>query len=207
MNLYSFPNIGYVFEPLPTDVYASLRKTADECLKNAVPYNNRLMGRIQDEYDMSLENKVFSNYLLRNIVEDYDAALGNYSRSYAVADEKYELFVSSLWLNKQKKHEFNPVHRHKGVYSFVVWLDIPYTLVDEAASYPDAIGGNKAGAFEFQYTDALGRISQLTFEQDKELEGSICVFPASLNHCVYPFRTTDKYRVSVAGNIGIKRIP
>lgn len=204
MGIYSFPSIGYVFESLPTDVYEGLRKTAQECIEKAVPYNNNLVGHIQTEYDMTLENTTFSNYLLRHIVEEYDRQT-SLSQSFVLAGEKYELVVSSLWLNKQKKHEFNPVHVHKGVYSFVVWLDIPYTLADEAAFYPDAVGENRAGAFEFQYTDALGRVAQLTFEQDKELEGSICVFPASLNHCVYPFRTTDKCRISVAGNIGIKR--
>jgi hypothetical protein len=37
---------------------------------------------------------------------------------------------------------------------------------------------------------------------DKEWEGKIALFPAKLNHLVYPFYTSDEPRISISGNIG-----
>ena len=36
-----------------------------------------------------------------------------------------ELKLESLWVNYQKQHEFNPLHNHFGLISFVIWMKIP----------------------------------------------------------------------------------
>ena len=36
---------------------------------------------------------------------------------------------------------------------------------------------------------------------DKEFEGKILMFPAGLSHCVYPFYTSNKKRITSSGNI------
>ena len=38
-----------------------------------------------------------------------------------------EYHLSNFWVNFQHQHEFNPAHNHTGIYSFVVWLQIPTT--------------------------------------------------------------------------------
>jgi dolichol kinase len=40
---------------------------------------------------------------------------------------------------------------------------------------------------------------------DKSMEGTVTMFPSSMIHCVYPFRTSDGERISIAGNIYPKR--
>lgn len=124
---------------------------------------------------------------------------------------RYQLYLDSLWVNKQKKHEFNPIHFHSGALSFVIWLNIPYELEDETNHFPLISGTspeNKdnfyTSKFCFVYTDVLGQIKQFPVPVDKTFEGTILMFPSSLQHTVYPFYTSDDYRISVSGNIRIR---
>ena len=54
---------------------------------------------------------------------------------------------------------------------------------------------------DFVYTDIWGRISSHSLNLDKSCEGKIAIFPSVLNHIVYPFHTSDNYRISVSGNL------
>ena len=116
-----------------------------------------------------------------------------------------EIELFNLWVNFQKKHEFNPIHIHDGLYSFVIWHKVPYLYEDERERLPhmkqDQI---RAGMFAFFYSEPGGKIHQEAIPVDNKWEGKICLFPASLNHCVYPFYTSDEYRISISGNIGFK---
>lgn len=113
-----------------------------------------------------------------------------------------KLWLSSIWVNFQQKYEFNPVHAHSGVYSFVIWTKIPFDRDDEMQKAPGSRSSDpKAGAFEFVYPNVLGSIGVQQFPMTKELEGKIVLFPAMLSHQVYPFYTADGYRISVSGNI------
>ena len=35
------------------------------------------------------------------------------------------MFLDNFWVNYQKETEFNPLHTHHGVLSFVAWMKIP----------------------------------------------------------------------------------
>jgi hypothetical protein len=65
------------------------------------------------------------------------------------------------------------------------------------------LGKGYQGQFEFVYSDMLGSIKTLRLANDKSFEGSICVFPAELQHQVYP-HYQDEYRITVSGNIRAK---
>jgi hypothetical protein len=56
------------------------------------------------------------------------------------------------------------------------------------------------GHFQFIYTNSLGHISSYDIPADKTYNNKMVIFPASLSHAVYPFSTSDKYRISVSGN-------
>ena len=117
---------------------------------------------------------------------------------------KAKLLLKSLWVNYQYKNEFNPLHQHKGVYSFVIWMKIPYSW-DEQIKLPQFRDMNKkdikAGNFAFAYTDTLGDVITSTYNLTPEYEGYMLFFPARLRHCVYPFYETENPRISIAGNL------
>ena len=115
-----------------------------------------------------------------------------------------ELELERIWVTIQRKTEFLPIHNHSGIYSFVLWTDIPFSLEDEAECSPNpTTEKNRAGLFQFVYTDTLGKLGLLTLPVDKKWQGRMCVFPSELNHQVYPFYSSNDVRVSIAGNFRI----
>ena len=63
------------------------------------------------------------------------------------------LSVKHLWVNFQKKYDFNPIHNHTGTLSFVIWMKIPYTQEDEAntARTKGIAEGCLSGCFTFLF--------------------------------------------------------
>ena len=114
------------------------------------------------------------------------------------------LLLSHLWVNYQYKTEFNPTHSHSGVYSFVIWMKIPYSW-DEQIKLPQfndmKQSDIKAGNFEFEFTDILGDVMSSGFQLSPKLEGMMVFFPSKLRHCVYPFYGNDEPRISISGNL------
>ena len=113
------------------------------------------------------------------------------------------LQLNQLWVNFQKKHEFNPVHNHSGLFSFIIFVQIPYDLEREKKEGPGSLSNsNFTSCLQFHPTTMLGRQSEETIHVDKSYEGGIYFFNAELMHCVYPFFTSDDYRITVSGNVG-----
>ncbi len=208
----SFTNIGVVESTLPEDIFQLLKTSIDNLTEDAETYNTRLVGHIREEYSLDHINDKLSGYII-GVANAWSAAHPGYIAGFEEAhknNNNYELQLTSLWVNKQKKYEFNPLHTHPSVLSFVIWIKIPYSLEDEINYFPPVSGkdsdrGNvHTSKFCFVYVDTLGRIKQVPIPVDSSYEGTIMMFPSALNHIVYPFYTSDEYRISVSGNIRIK---
>jgi hypothetical protein len=112
-----------------------------------------------------------------------------------------DLYLRDVWVNFQKKYEFNPQHNHSGIISFVIWISIPYNINDEMLVSPGKNSAkNVAGHFSFHYSNINGNICSHALPIDKEFENHIIMFPSNVLHSVYPFYSSDAYRISVAGN-------
>ena len=113
------------------------------------------------------------------------------------------LSVKHLWVNFQKKYDFNPIHNHTGTLSFVIWMKIPYTQEDEAntARTKGIAEGCLSGCFTFLFTGMLGQIIKHNYHLNPSYDGTILIFPSQMNHAVYPFYTSDEERISISGNI------
>ena len=44
----------------------------------------------------------------------------------------------------------------------------------------------------------------MNIELDRNSAGKMVIFPATLKHSVYPFYTSDDYRISVSGNFTLR---
>lgn len=172
---------------------------------SAVPANEELIGHIDHEYFLPDECKQQLERLVLPMVGAYLQEYPTYNRAkLSVLSHGVPIVLRDAWVNFQKKYEYNPVHDHGGCFSFVLWLNIPYTREDEDAVsftqklHKDALTSN--GKFEFFYNDTLGGIYSHKLPIDPSYEGMILLFPSSMKHCVYPFYTSDDYRISVSGN-------
>ena len=117
-----------------------------------------------------------------------------------------KLKLDGCWINFQKKYDFQPMHDHAGVYSFIIFYDIPYDIEEEKAASPCVQGGDARvnGHLEFHYVDYKGRICTMSIPADKNWHGRLIIFPADLKHSVNPFYSSDEYRITISGNLAFE---
>jgi hypothetical protein len=198
-----FNNVGYIVADVPMDLMDKLREKIYQIQNNpelAVPGNKGLIGHIIKEYELTNSEKLLEPYILE-LVEKYDSSFdfGKQIKSYT---DGVPLTLGTPWVNFQKKYEFNPVHNHSGILSYVIYVKIPYDLEQEFAEGPGKLSNQPMnGCFQFLFTNSLGHVAVHTMNIDKTFENKILLFPAMMNHCVYPFYTSDEYRISIAGNV------
>jgi len=97
------------------------------------------------------------------------------------------------WVNVQRQGEFIPNHIHDGIYSYSIWMKIPY----DSRKIKDQC----AGTFEFTHMNIFGASMSHRIYLSQEDEGSIIMFPSKLRHLAYPFYGTSQTRLSISGNI------
>ena len=197
----------YLQFQMPEYVLGIVKNEVEELKNNkfegAHPYNYSLAGAIEHEYVLFKSAEVIDDFF------SHDRFFTRGKRlKLAYSTKSHGKVMPSLWANFQKKHEFNPIHNHDGDVSFVLWLNIPYSLKDET-SLPHARSGTAptAPAFIFLYTPIMASpyapIHHYHIEVDKTFEGKCIVFPSKLQHMVTPFYTSDDFRISVSGNFNL----
>ena len=106
------------------------------------------------------------------------------------------LHIDVFWINYMKSNDFNPPHAHSGDLSFVIYPAMPKELIKENTDYKgSAVGPGGIAWFygegNYQFIDSVTMMPKT---------GDIFIFPASLKHWVFPFRSKVE-RISVSGNI------
>lgn len=189
-------NPGVTTSTLPPQIFQEVMKEVKEIEYKDDGYmkmNKTLAGQISREYQLKT-SKASMNPFLEQMAHEYANHFDYYKDHY--------FRVESLWVNFQKKTEYNPVHNHDGILSFVCWLQIPYSIQNEYNVEHSKNSNLKAAStFQFIYSSILGNIVNESLEVDQDWSGRIVMFPSKLLHIVYPFFTSDDYRISVAGNI------
>jgi hypothetical protein len=205
-----FKNLGVFFARLSEEQMKPIKSEIDDIQKNFDLYDSRkqkgqLAGNIKRSYQL-IECNMFIQKLLMPLVNEYDKQYGGYVSSQIDFSIKNPYVgLSSSWVNFQEKYEFNPIHSHNGILSFVIWVKIPYDMEDELKTSPGINSNyNTAGMFSFHYIDATGMIRCHDIHLDKSMENCVVLFPSKFNHCVYPFFSSDGYRISVSGNFKLK---
>lgn len=158
----------------------------------------KLVGHIKKQYELSDDCVKQLESLLMPLVERYAQERNFLTNKYNVSVDDTHLCLPDAWINFQEKYEYNPVHNHGGIFDFVIWMKVPYNREEE-----DKIGTCN-GKFELFYQDTMGGLSAVTLPIDKSFENTMLLFPAQMHHCVYPFYTSDDYRISIAGNFYLK---
>ena len=94
------------------------------------------------------------------------------------------------WVNFSHKGEFNPMHNHGGIFSAVVFIDIPDELDEERES----------NSFIAKASGCLDFVNETQHIIVRPRTGTFYLFPAYLWHLVYPYQS-DVERVSMSFNI------
>ena len=196
------PNVGLTNGKIPPQIYQALNKEIVDIHTNdrdIVKMNQSLAGQITKEYEITKSRKLIDPFL-EEMGRVYQKEWNYYPRENPNNDK---LKVESVWVNMQKKLEVNPLHNHDGTLSFVAWLHVPFKLEDEKnmENCKNSRTAELTSTFQFVYTTALGNIANCPLFVESGWEAKIIMFPAKLLHMVYPFQTSDDYRISIAGNL------
>ena len=191
------PNPGITRGIIPSEIYQSVMQEIKEIERNdagVMKMNRTLAGQIEREYQLEKSKQHIVPYL-EQMGREYQKNWDYY--------QGQNLKVDSLWVNLQRKTEYNPIHNHDGVLSYVAWMDIPYKRSDELEQNhsKDSRTKNLSSTFQFIYSSIVGQITHHVYEVENGWEGRIVMFPSKLLHIVYPFYTSDNYRISIAGNL------
>tara|TARA_R100000656_G_scaffold121142_1_gene95890 strand:- start:422 stop:1129 length:708 start_codon:yes stop_codon:yes gene_type:complete len=112
--------------------------------------------------------------------------------------EEFKVELPVLWINFQKRYDYNPMHHHGGIVSFVVFLKVPKEIFKTQAKS----NMKHAGQLSFQYGELISPLCATGYSIVPS-ENLILMFPSTLNHTVPPF-WVDEERISVSGNFHIK---
>jgi len=196
MEILPLPNFGVIQSFLPKDLYKSLLK---ECLSIKKPkprgpaldidYKKKMISYltekgVSEHFFISEKNTLSVIEFMKKMIQKYREAFPGYLDGIRYLDKDVPMAFRTPWVNFQKKNEYLPLHEHGGVLSYNIWMQIP----------TDSI-------FEYNYNSIIGKNLTHRIILTKKDEGRVVLFPAQLQHVVYPFYNTNKTRMSIAGNI------
>lgn len=206
-NWHTFPTIGYVSTKFTNEELLPVRTEIEKIrnnFDNSEKFNHKLAGNIRKEFTIK-DSKDHIEKLLIPLIACYDYQFKLFDFSLNALTDDLPFNLDTCWVNFQLKDEYNPVHNHRGFMSFVIWIDVPYDFVENYKNSPGVDSTSPAGGtFEFVYANTTGRISNFRIPVDKSMINSAIMFPSNFAHSVYPFHSSDGYRISVSGNFKFK---
>ena len=152
-------------------------------------YSKRLVGQVKQE--IKLDNKFVKNNILKFITIN----IKKYIKIGTNRNVK-KISLKSLWVVRQFKNEYNPIHFHSGNISGVGYLKIPKNINKSRKRLKtngtiDFINGTKSF------------LSNSLFNHNPKV-GDMILFPNNLMHTAYPFKREGERR-SFSFNIDIDK--
>ena len=146
-------------------------------------YSSKLASQIKNEIKLSnsFVKKKLSKELTRNV------------KSYLIDSEINkikEIKILKLWVVKQLKNEYNPIHYHDGQISGVGYLKIPKNMNQNKMVKNKTIKTN--GTIDF-INGQKNFLSKSIYNLNPKL-GDLLIFPNYLMHTAYPFNVDGERR-------------
>jgi hypothetical protein len=193
---------------LPDNIISYLWDCVDRAEKENVDHRRDLAGNISRSLVMKDDKNIMIDTVFRNLfdsdlkkifIRKIEKTLNQIYPKDRSFGKPASPVLGPLWVNFQKKYEYNPLHNHGGMFSFVIWMKIPYDYENEK-ELPWVKGSNSEQTVgNFALLDSS--MNNHIFFMNKNIEGHCLFFPSNFFHMVYPFYTSDEERISISGNI------
>ena len=186
------PKIGII--KIPKEIINQINKEFEKIVKNKnlskkSDYSKKLVGQVKQEIELSKSfiNKYLKKFINENINKFLKKALNKKSN---------KINIKNLWVVKQLKNDYNPIHFHNGDLSGVGYLKIPKNLTR----------GNKKlktnGTIDFIH-GSKSFLSNSIYNHIPKV-GDLILFPNYLMHTAYPFKK-DGERRSFSFNLEVDK--
>ncbi len=179
---------------IPKKIIILINKEVETILKNKEKlkknnYSNKLVGQVKQEFQLS------KNFINKHLIRFINNSVKTYIKKSSNRNAK-KISLKNLWIVRQFKNEYNPIHFHSGDISGVGYLNIPKKITQ----------GNKKlktnGTIDFIY-GSKSFLNNSIFNHRPKV-GDLILFPNYLMHTAYPFKR-DGERRSFSFNLSIDK--
>ena len=154
-------------------------------------YSSKLASQIKNEL------KISTSFIEKNLSKELIKNIKSYLKVSKIEKIK-EIKIINLWVVKQLKNEYNPIHYHNGQLSGVGYLKIPKNMNQNKTIKNKQIKTN--GTIDF-INGQRNFLSESIYNLNPKV-GDLLLFPNYLMHTAYPFNI-DAERRSFSFNVKI----
>ena len=148
-----------------------------------VDYSSKLASQIKNEL------KISDNFIKKNLEKELKKSINKFLSNEKINNIK-EIKILNLWVVRQFKGEYNPIHYHEGNLSGVGYLKLPKGMTNNKMVKNKKLKTN--GTIDF-INGQKGFLSKSIYNVVPNLR-DLLIFPNYLMHTAYPFNIEGERR-------------
>tara|TARA_B100001559_G_scaffold311812_1_gene308765 strand:- start:284 stop:892 length:609 start_codon:yes stop_codon:yes gene_type:complete len=179
---------------IPKSIVNKINREVDKILDSKKrlrksDYSNKLVGQVKQEIRLD------SKFIQKNLLKFIGTNVKKYIKKCTKKDTK-KISLRNLWVVRQFKNEYNPIHFHSGNISGVGYLKIPKNITKSKKRL------KTNGTIDFIH-GSKSFLNNSLFNHNPKI-GDMILFPNYLMHTAYPFKREGERR-SFSFNINIDK--
>ena len=176
------PSIGIT--KISNKFFDKLNKEFDNKSKlKKIDYSSKLASQIKNEI------KISNKFIKRNLEKELKINIKKFLSNEKVKNIK-EIKILNLWVVRQFKGEYNPIHYHEGDLSGVGYLKLPKNMINNKLLKNKKLKTN--GTIDF-INGQKGFLSKSIYNVVPKIR-ELIIFPNYLMHTAYPFNIEGERR-------------
>ena len=148
-----------------------------------VDYSSKLASQIKNEL------KISDNFIKKNLAKEIKRNVNKFLSNEKIKNIK-DIKILNLWVVRQFKGEYNPIHYHEGDLSGVGYLKLPKGMTNNKMVKNKKLKTN--GTIDF-INGQKGFLSKSIYNVVPNLR-DLLIFPNYLLHTAYPFNIEGERR-------------
>ena len=164
--------------------FDKLNKEFDtKSVSKKIDYSSKLASQIKKEL------KISNSFIKKNLEKELKDNIKRFLTNEKIKNFK-EIKILNLWVVRQFKGEYNPIHYHEGDLSGVGYLKLPKGMINNKLVKNKKIKTN--GTIDF-INGQKGFLSKSIYNVVPKLK-ELIIFPNYLLHTAYPFNIEGERR-------------
>ena len=148
-----------------------------------IDYSSKLASQIKNEL------KISNNFIKKNLEKELIQNINKFLSNDKIKNVK-KIRILNLWVVRQFKGEYNPIHYHEGDLSGVGYLKLPKGMTNNKMVKNKKLKTN--GTIDF-INGQKGFLSKSIYNVIPKV-GNLLIFPNYLMHTAYPFNIEGERR-------------